>query len=520
VTVTLSIDPELDQQPPLVELRGISKRYGNVRANQDISLSLRAGEIHVIVGENGAGKSTLMGILSGEVTPDSGEILIDGETIHLTGARSATQQGIGLVHQHFQLVSVFSVAENIALGFEKKRRFKALDLEASKKDVLKVSEEFGLSLEPDAIVGELPVGLQQRVEIVKILMRDPRVLIFDEPTAVLTIEEADKLLAVLRRLRDDGRAIVFITHKLREAIAVGDRITVLRRGQVVGREDPKTATPESLGAAMVGRSLRVVERSAEDSSAVAGRKTVVSVRELEYVTRTLTGASVRKVSFDVVEGEVLGIVGVDGNGQDELTGLLTGAMLPDSGTIVLHGDDMTGKDVPHYLAAGVGIIPADRQRQGLAMSMSLSRNLVLDRRHEARFLRAGGLLFDDRAITKYGEEIIERFDVRADGPLAPVSSLSGGNQQKVIIARELERDIRLLVASQPTRGLDVGSIEYMHSRILDVARQGCAVVLVTSELDEALALSDRIAPLFEGSIVDIMSRPFNREQLGLLMGGG
>ncbi|MCU1492635.1 MAG: heme transporter ATP-binding protein [Acidimicrobiaceae bacterium] len=512
--------PELDQREPLVELRAISKRYGNVLANDDVSVSFRAGEIHVIVGENGAGKSTLMGILSGAVTPDSGAIAIDGAEIHLRGSRDATLHGIGMVHQHFQLVSVFTVAENTALGFEHKKRFKTLDLDASKFEVRRVSEEFGLALDADAVVGTLPVGLQQRVEIVKILMRDPRILIFDEPTAVLTAEESDKLLAVLRRLRDDGRAIVFITHKLREALAVGDRITVLRRGQVVGRADPKSATTESLGAMMVGRNLRVVERAPSESVAAEARETVISVRELSYAARTPTGASVDSLTFDVARGEVLGIVGVDGNGQDELTGLLAGELKPDAGTIALLGRDMAGRDVRTFLEAGVGIIPADRQRHGLAMSMSLARNLILDRRHEPRFLRAGGLLLDDRAITANAEETITRFDVRAGGPGVPVSSLSGGNQQKIVIARELERDIALLIASQPTRGLDVGSIEYVHSRIVEVAERGCAVVLVTSELDEALALSDRIAPIYEGRIVGVQQRPFDREQLGLMIGGG
>jgi simple sugar transport system ATP-binding protein len=510
---------QLDQgAPALVELRSISKRYGSLLANDDVSVEFRAGEIHVMVGENGAGKSTLMGILSGGVHPDGGKVLIGGEEVRLRGARDATAHGIGMVHQHFQLVSVFSVAENIALGFEKKSRG-LLDLAATRADVSRVSREFGLALDPDAVVGSLPVGLQQRVEIVKILMRDPRILIFDEPTAVLTAEESDSLLAILRRLRDAGRAIVFITHKLREALAVGDRITVLRRGRVVGSADPATASVESLGAMMVGRSLRVVERESDLEPRPAAPP-VLSVHGLSFASRTLTGASVRDVSFQVAAGEVLGIVGVDGNGQDELTGLLTGVLQPDAGSVVLHGADMAGRDVRHFLDAGVGVIPADRQRQGLAMAMSLGRNLVLDRRDDRRFLRAGGLLFDDRAIAAYAEQMIERYDVRAGGPMVPVSSLSGGNQQKVVIARELEREIALLVASQPTRGLDVGSIEYVHSRMLEAARRGCAVVLVTSELDEALALSDRIAPLYEGRIERIEQRPFDRARIGVAMGGG
>ncbi|HTW97865.1 MAG TPA: ABC transporter ATP-binding protein [Acidimicrobiales bacterium] len=510
----------LDQGRPLVELRGICKSYGSLRANDDVSVDFRAGEIHVIVGENGAGKSTLMGILSGGISPDSGSIVISGEEVRLRGARDATMHGIGMVHQHFQLVAVFSVAENIALGFERRKRFGVLDIEATRADVRRVSREFGLALDPDAVVGSLPVGLQQRVEIVKILMRDPRILIFDEPTAVLTAEESDSLLAILQRLRDAGRTIVFITHKLREAIALGDRITVLRRGRVVGDVDPAEATPESLGELMVGRNVRAVEREPIDEAALAAAEVVVSVRSVSYLAPSLTGASLHDVSLEVSRGEVLGVVGVDGNGQDELTGVVTGMLRPASGSVSLAGRDMSGSEVDGFLAAGVGVIPADRQRQGLAMSMSLGRNLVLDRRDERRFQRLGGLFFDDRRIAEYAEGVIERFDVRAGGPMVPVASLSGGNQQKVVIARELERDIVLLVASQPTRGLDVGSIEYVHGRMLDAARKGCAVLLVTSELDEALALSDRIAPLYEGRIVAIEKRPFDRARIGAMMGGG
>jgi len=507
-------------QHPLVGLRGICKRYGAVRANDDISVEFRTGEIHVIVGENGAGKSTLMGVLSGGVIPDDGAILIDGSEVRLRGARDATGYGIGMVHQHFQLVSVFTVAENIALGFERRKRMRLLDLDATRREVRKVSKEFGLALDPDAVVGSLPVGLQQRVEIVKILMRDPRILIFDEPTAVLTAEESDSLLAILRQLSDNGRAIVFITHKLREALALGDRITVLRGGKVVGSPDPATTTIESLGSMMVGRSLHAVERAPGEGKDATEHEAVLSVRDVSYASRTLTGASVRSTSFEVARGEVLGIVGVDGNGQDEITGLVTGMLAPDKGSIWLHGVDMTGRDVPDFLRAGTGVVPADRQHQGLAMGMSLARNLVLDRRSEPQFVRFGGLILDDRAIAAYAVGVIERFDIHAGGPLVPMSSLSGGNQQKVVIARELERDISLLVASQPTRGLDVGSIEYVHSRMLEAARNGCAVLFVTSELDEALALSDRIAPLYEGRILSIEERPFDRARIGVMMGGG
>ncbi len=500
-----------------VALRGITKRYGALAANDDVSVEFKPGEIHVVVGENGAGKSTLMGILAGTVAPDAGEIVIDGEAVTLGGARDATRHSIGMVYQHFQLVDVFTVAQNVALGFEHTRRFGALDLQATRQEVRRVSSEFGLPLDPDAFVAGLPVGVQQRVEIVKILLQDPQVLIFDEPTAVLTGEEADRLLATLSRLRDDGRAVVFITHKLREALAVGDQVTVLRRGRVVGTTVPAETTPAELGAMMVGRELTTVGR--EPGAGIDAQPPVVSVRNVGCRSPS-GGPQLRDISFDVRPGEILGVVGVDGNGQDELAGILTGAVAPSTGEVRLDGCDTGGWSPAGFLAAGVGVVPADRHRQGLALPMTLARNLVTDRRKEPRFTRWGGVLIDDRAVESNAMEMIAKFDIRTPGALAPVSALSGGNQQKVILARELERDIRLLVTSQPTRGLDVGSIEYVHRRLVEVAGRGCAVVLITSELDEALALSDRIAPLFGGAVMSIEGRPFDRHRLGLLMGGG
>jgi general nucleoside transport system ATP-binding protein len=505
-----------------VALRGVTKRYGALTANDEVSIEFRSQEIHVVVGENGAGKSTMMSILAGVVAPDAGEVLIDGEAVRLHGARDATRLGIGMVYQHFQLVEAFTVAENIALGFEHRRRFGGLDLAATRADVARVSAEFGLALDPDAIVGTLPVGVQQRVEIVKVLLRDPRVLIFDEPTAVLTSDEADRLLAILRRLRDGGRAVVFITHKLREALAVGDRISVLRRGRIVGEVLPSEVDTATLGAMMVGRDLHTVsrERTAPAPASSQPDAPVLSVRDISYEAAGVQSTSLHDLVFDVAPGEILGIVGVDGNGQEELAGVLTGALAPSAGSIFLAGQDTAGWSVANFLAAGVGVVPADRQRQGLALTMSIGRNLLIDRRSESRFTRFGGLMIDDGAVRTYAEEMITKFDIRASGPLAPAASLSGGNQQKVILARELERDIDLLVTSQPTRGLDVGSIEYVHGRLLEVAAAGCAVVLITSELEEATALSDRIIPLFEGRALAVETAPFNRERLGLLIGGG
>jgi ABC-type uncharacterized transport system ATPase subunit len=504
-----------------VALRGVTKRYGALLANDDVSIEFRSGEIHVVVGENGAGKSTMMSILSGVVHPDDGEIVVDDEAVRLHGPRDATRLGIGMVYQHFQLVEAFTVAENIALGFEHRRRFGGIDLAATRADVARVSTEFGLALDPDAVVGTLPVGVQQRVEIVKVLLRDPSVLIFDEPTAVLTADEADRLLVILRRLRDSGRAVVFITHKLREAIAVGDRISVLRRGRIVGEVVPSEVDTARLGAMMVGRDLHTVTR--QRTSMAVGAKTetpVLSVRNVSYEASGTEGMSLHDLNFDVAPGEVLGIVGVDGNGQDELAGVLSGVLTPSTGAVFLAGSDTTGWSVARFLTAGVGVVPADRQRHGLALSMSIGRNLLIDRRRESQFTRMGGLMIDERAVRANAEEMITKFDIRASGPLAPAASLSGGNQQKVILARELERDIDLLVTAQPTRGLDVGSIEYVHGRLLEVAAGGCAVVVITSELEEATALSDRIIPLFEGRALGVESAPFDRERLGLLIGGG
>jgi ABC-type uncharacterized transport system ATPase subunit len=510
--------PEVERSRGDVSLQGITKRYGALLANDDVSADFRSGEIHVVVGENGAGKSTLMSILAGVVTPDAGQILIDDDPVQFHGTRDATRKGIGMVYQHFQLVEVFTVAENVALGFEHRRRSGRLDLEATRAEVRRVSAEFGLALDPDAVVGTLPVGVQQRVEIVKVLLRDPHVLIFDEPTAVLTPEEADRLLGILRQLRDAGRAVVFITHKLREALAVGDRITVIRRGRIVGRVLPAEVDAQQLGSLMVGRDVQTVTRRAD--AGVIRKDPVLRVRDVSYVAPDPRGCSLRGLDFEVSRGEVVGIVGVDGNGQDELAGVLTGALHPTTGTVELAGRDTSGWSVAAFLEAGVGVVPADRQRQGLALSMSVARNLLIDRRHERRFTRFGGLLIDDGATEEYAAEMITKFDIRASGPAAPAASLSGGNQQKVIVAREFERQIQLLVASQPTRGLDVGSIEYVHRRLLEIADAGCAVVLVTSELDEALALSARIIPLYEGRANGIEEAPFDRERLGLLMGGG
>jgi len=546
VSTGLADTESADTATAAVELRSVSKRYGTLAANDDISLTVRSGEIHVLVGENGAGKSTLMGILSGTVKPDAGQVLISGEDVTGYSPRAAIVKGIGMVHQHFRLAGAFTVAQNIALGFEPRGRFGLLDTNASRVSARTVSDQFGLSLDPDAVVGDLPVGLQQRVEIVKTLMRDAHVLIFDEPTAVLTEEESAALFTILRKLREDGRAIIFITHKLREALALADMISVLRRGRLIATLDPSQTSVAELGTLMVGRAVNTVSQEAvgldpvgsvTTGSGTTGTATtatgttatgfsgpreappLLAVRDAALRPRTLHAVPVSGLNLTARAGEVVSLLGVDGNGQQEIMSLLTGIQRPDEGTVSIGGADLTGRGTRAFLAAGLGVVPADRHREGLVLRMSIARNLVLDRRHERRFLRFGGLLLNERALNAYAREMIAKYDIRAQRPDQPVASLSGGNQQKVILARELERDIRVLVAAHPTRGLDVGSIEYVHRKLLELREQDRAVVVVTSDLDEATALSDVICVLYRGAVAGVVRPPFSRHELGILMGG-
>jgi simple sugar transport system ATP-binding protein len=500
-----------------VELRSVSKRYGTLQANDRISLTVRGGEIHVLVGENGAGKSTLMGILSGTVKADGGQVLVDGEDVTGYSPRAAIVKGVGMVHQHFRLVGAFTVAQNIALGFEPRTRFRTLDTAASQEAARTVSDQFGLALDPDAVVEDLPVGLQQRVEIVKTLMRSAQVLIFDEPTAVLTEEESESLFAILRKLREDGRAIIFITHKLREALALADTVSVLRRGKLVATLAPAQTSVAELGRLMVGRDIGEVRP--DPAGGVAAGTPLLAVRDAAVAAKTLHAVPLSGLTIEAHPGEIVSILGVDGNGQQEIMSLITGMTKPDEGTIALAGQDLTGREPAAYLAAGLGVVPADRHHEGLVLAMSLARNLLLDRRHERRFLRLGGLLLNERAVNAYAREMMRKYDIRAERPDQPVASLSGGNQQKVVLARELEREISVLVAAHPTRGLDVGSIEYVHAKLLELKADGRAVVVVTSDLDEALAVSDVICVLYRGAIIGAARPPFSRHDLGVLMGG-
>ncbi|GIG28632.1 ABC transporter ATP-binding protein [Cellulomonas marina] len=494
-----------------LELRGITKRFGALVANDHIDLRVEPGEIHCLLGENGAGKSTLMNVLYGLYTADEGEILLDGAVQRFTGPGDAMAAGIGMVHQHFMLIPVFTVAENVMLGHEQTRVGGRLDLDAARTRVREIADRFGFHVDPDALVGDLPVGVQQRVEIIKALSRDARVLVFDEPTAVLTPQETDELMAVMRRLKEGGAAIVFITHKLREVREVADRITVVRRGRVVGEASP-TSTDAELAALMVGRAVELTVPKGPPQPT----PNALEVQGLE-VTDPTGAVVVDDVSFTVHGGEVLVVAGVQGNGQTELAEALVGLRTTSGGSVRLDGTELLGRSVRQVLDAGVGIVPEDRTHDGLVGAFSVAENLVLDRTDGAPFARGGVLQLGLR--DRFAREKVEEFDIRTQGIDTPVGRLSGGNQQKVVLARELSRDLRLLVASQPTRGVDVGSIEFIHRRIVETRDAGVPVVVVSTELDEAVALGDRILVMYRGRVVGIVPASTSRDVLGLMMAG-
>ena len=494
-----------------LELRGITKRFGALTANNSIDLVIEPGEIHALLGENGAGKSTLMNVLYGLYQPDAGEILVDGEPLKLHGPGDAMAAGIGMVHQHFMLIPVFTVAENVELGHERTRGFAFLDRRRARKQVAEVSKRYGLEVPPDALVADLPVGVQQRVEILKALVRDAKVLILDEPTAVLTPQETDELMEVMRSLRDSGTSIVFITHKLREVKAVADRITVIRRGKVVGEATPESTTAE-LASMMVGRpvQLTIDKEPAQPGAPVLE---VDQARLLDASGQVLVDG----VSFTVREGEIFALAGVQGNGQTELTQALLGLTSLDGGTITLDGRDVTHAGVHQILSSGVGYVPEDRLHDGLVASFTIAENLILDVHDREPF--AKGAALDLEAVTTYAEQRVAEYDVRTPSVEAAASTLSGGNQQKVVLARELSRPLRLLVVAQPTRGLDVGSMEFVHKRIVAERDSGAAVVLVSTELDEVLGLADRIAVMYRGSIIGEVPAGTPADEVGLLMAG-
>jgi simple sugar transport system ATP-binding protein len=494
-----------------LELRGITKRFGSLVANDHIDLVVQPGEIHALLGENGAGKSTLMNVLYGLYQADEGEILLDDAVQHFRGPGDAMAAGIGMVHQHFMLIPVFTVAENVMLGHEDTKALGALDLAKARQHVRAVADRFGFEVDPDAMVGDLPVGVQQRVEIIKALSRDAKVLVFDEPTAVLTPQETDELMAIMRQLRDEGTSIVFITHKLREVREVADRITVIRLGKVVGEAAP-TASNAELASLMVGRAVELTVHKDAPTLGEGG----LQVRDLRVMTAK-GAVVVDDISFDVRPGEVLAIAGVQGNGQTELVEAMVGLADRVTGSVQLDGVELVGRSVRGILDEGVGFVPEDRTEDGLVGSFSVAENLILDRSSDAAFVRGGtirrGVLED------FAEDRIDEYDIRTQGAGVPAGTLSGGNQQKVVIAREMSRELKLLVAAQPTRGVDVGSIEFIHKRIIETRDSGVPVVVVSTELDEVAALADRIAVMYRGAIVGVVPGDTPRDVLGLMMAG-
>ncbi|NYE37359.1 simple sugar transport system ATP-binding protein [Nocardioides cavernae] len=492
-------------------LRGITKRFGSVVANDSISLTVEPGEIHCLLGENGAGKSTLMNVLYGLYRADEGEIELDGEVQHFTGPGDAMAAGIGMVHQHFMLVPVFTVAENVMLGNESTGFAGTLDIDAARRRVTEISERFGFDVKPDAVVEDLPVGVQQRVEIIKALSRDAELLVFDEPTAVLTPQETDELMDIMRQLRESGKAIVFITHKLREVREVADRITVIRHGKVVGEADPKASNAE-LASMMVGRPVELVVQ--KDAPRVGDDAFVV--RDLRVVDPA-GHAQVDGISFTIRGGEVLAVAGVQGNGQTELTEAILGLQDDVSGSIRLDGTELVGRSTRKILDAGVGFIPEDRQVDGLVPNFTIAENLMLNRSFKSPFVKNGSLRIG--ALRAFAEQKLKEYDVRARDIDSLAANLSGGNQQKVVVARELSRDLRLLVAAQPTRGVDVGSIEFIHKQVVATRDSGIPVLVVSTELDEVVALADRIMVLYRGQIVGIVPADTPRQTLGLMMTG-
>lgn len=502
--------------PPRLQMSGITKRYPGVVANNQISLDVRAGEIHALLGENGAGKTTLMNILFGLARPDEGEILLDGNPVHIADPADAISRGIGMVHQHFMLIPVLTVAENILLGAETMANAVFLDRREARRRIIELGKRFGFEVDPDAKVETLSVGWQQRVEILKALYREARILVLDEPTAVLTPQETVEIFAVLRRLAAEGHSIIFISHKLYEVLEIADRITVIRHGEVVGTREPSKTNEDDLAALMVGREVQL----AVDRGVSHPGEPVLSVENVTVKSDRGGQESVRNVSFSVRAGEILGIAGVAGNGQDELVESITGLRRANHGTVTLAGQDISSWDVRKRREHGLGYVPGDRQKYGLVLGFPISDNLILTQYYNRPFAR--GVQREDAAIEKWAQEKIKEFDIRTPGSTVAAGTLSGGNQQKVIVAREFGRDLKFLVLDQPTRGLDVGSIEFIHKQAVQKRNAGTGILLVSAELDEILELSDRIAVMYRGEIVALVDgRPAaNKEEIGLLMATG
>jgi simple sugar transport system ATP-binding protein len=498
----------------IIEMINITKKFPGIIANDNITLQLRRGEIHALLGENGAGKSTLMSVLFGLYQAESGEIRKDGKVVKINNPNDANDLGIGMVHQHFKLVENFTVLENIILGVEPNTAGFIKKKEAREK-VLEISEKYGLKVDPDALIEDITVGMQQRVEILKMLYRDNEILIFDEPTAVLTPQEIKELLQIMKGFASEGKSILFITHKLNEIMEVADRCTVLRKGKYIGTVDIKDTTKEELSRMMVGRDITFSVQKKEANPT----DVVLSVRNVSVPSVDNKKEVVKNVSFDVRAGEIVCLAGIDGNGQTEFVQALTGLSKISSGTITLCGKDITKASIRERSIAGISHIPEDRHKHGLVLDYKLEENLVLQRYWQPEFQKGGFIKFD--AVRKYAERLIDEYDIRSgQGPITITRSMSGGNQQKAIIAREIDKDHELLVAVQPTRGLDVGAIEYIHKQLVARRDAGKAVLLVSLELDEVMDVSDRILVMYEGEIVgELDPKTTTVQELGLYMSG-
>ncbi|MGN0443751.1 MAG: ABC transporter ATP-binding protein [Acutalibacteraceae bacterium] len=498
----------------VIEMLGITKEFPGIIANDNITLQLKKGEIHALLGENGAGKSTLMSVLFGLYQAEKGVIKKDGEIVKISDPNEATALGIGMVHQHFKLVDVFSVLDNIILGAET-TKFGFLSKKESRKKVIELSEKYGLNVDVDAKIEDITVGMQQRVEILKMLYRDNDILIFDEPTAVLTPQEIDELMAIMKSFASEGKSIIFITHKLNEIMAVSDRVTVLRKGKYVGTVETKNTTKQELSTMMVGRPVQL---EVEKTQAKPG-KDVLKVENLVVPSKHHKNNAVKGVSFNVREGEIVCIAGIDGNGQTELIHGITGLEKISGGKIILNGKDITNASIKKKNAAGISHIPEDRHKHGLVLDFSLEQNMVLQRYLDPQFQKFR--FIKNQSVRNYANMLIEKFDVRSgQGPHTIVRSMSGGNQQKAIIARELDRDQPLIIAVQPTRGLDVGAIEFIHSQLVKERDKGKAILLVSLELDEVMSVSDRILVMYEGEIVgELNPKETTVSELGLYMAG-
>ncbi|MCK9443206.1 MAG: ABC transporter ATP-binding protein [Tissierellaceae bacterium] len=498
----------------VIEMLNITKEFPGIIANDNITLKLRRGEIHALLGENGAGKSTLMSVLFGMYRPEKGEIRKNGEVVNIGNPNDANDLGIGMVHQHFQLVEIFTILENIILGVEP-NKYGFIEKQEARKKVIELSEKYGLKVDPDAYIEDITVGMQQRVEILKMLYRENEILIFDEPTAVLTPQEIKELLQIMRGFANEGKSILFITHKLNEIMEVADRCTVLRKGKYIGTVDVKDTTKEELSKMMVGRDISFHVQKDEGKSG----DVILSVKNLTVPSKTHKNNAVRNVSFDIRAGEIVCLAGIDGNGQTEMVNAITGLERSSFGTICLKGEDITRAPIRKRSMEGMSHIPEDRHKHGLVLNYKLEENLVLQRYWQPEFQNKGFIKF--KKVREYAESLIDKFDIRSgQGPLTPARSMSGGNQQKAIIAREIDKEHELLVAVQPTRGLDVGAIEYVHKQLVESRDSGKAVFLVSLELDEVINVPDRILVIYEGEIVgELDPKKTTPEELGLYMSG-